>query len=428
MYKALFEPIQIGNVEIKNRIALAPACMNFSTPEGYVSDQNIAYYAARAKGGAGLIIQEAAMASAMWQGCPPDLDVADDAVWEEYTLNYKFGQMLKIYHEVFVSGMAEIVDAVHDFGSKIFLQILGCWGRQAMHTPEEMMIAPSPIPFEVPEENIPKGVDIEMERYLGCVGTGPTPREARKSEMDRIIKDTARSALLARQAGYDGVEVHCAHGYFPAEFLSPRSNQRKDEYGGSIENRMRFPIELATAVRKAVGDTIAVGVRMSEDEHMPGGMTHKDALIVAQEMEKAGMDYFLLSSGSYEGLKFALPEKNGTMLDPARDFKEKLNIPVITPSVHDPAMAEQAIMDGKTDMVAMARQLLADPDWPNKVRDGRSKEIVKCTRCNTCWNHLWRPQALRCSQNPNLGRERFMPEYWRPGTLKFKKMKPGVWE
>ena len=197
------------------------------------------------------------------------------------------------------------------------------------------------------------------------------------------------------------------------QFLSPRSNKRIDLYGGALENRMRFLIETLRKIRYVVEDRLAVTVRLSAQEHLPGGLTIEETKVIAKECQKAGADAIHLSDGSWEALKYFLPEKETEhLLDEAQEIKKELTIPVITPSIHDPEHAERAIREGKTEMISLGRQLLADPEWANKVRENRMGEIVRCKRDLVCLAWLSANCAARCTVNPNLGRERFMPEYW----------------
>ena len=234
------------------------------------------------------------------------------------------------------------------------------------------------------------------------------------------------AAERAVMAGFDGIEIHAPHGYLEHQFLSPRSNKRTDEYGGSLENRMRFVIEVYEKIREMIGNAVPVGIRLSGDEHMPGGIPHEEFKVVVRELGTRGIDYVHLSSGSYEAFDHMFPGKDGTMLAEAAGFKSVLpaHVPVMTPSIHDPAMAARAIREGNTDMISLGRQLLIDPEWANKVQAG--KKFRKCTRCSECLMRTSVSLPVRCLHNPNLGREKYMPEYWRPSRPKGQLVMPQI--
>jgi 2,4-dienoyl-CoA reductase-like NADH-dependent reductase (Old Yellow Enzyme family) len=246
------------------------------------------------------------------------------------------------------------------------------------------------------------------------------PREMTRDEIQSEIAEYGRSCRLAVLAGFDGLEIHAPHGYLEHQFLSPRSNKRTDEYGGSLENRMRFLLECYHSARSAIGNAIPIGVRLSGDEHMPEGIHHEELRIVVKRLGEMGIDYVHLSDGSYEALKHFFPEKDGTMLEPAESFKSVLpeHVPVICPSIHNPAASAAAVREGRIDLVSLGRQMLADPDYANKVRAGEKYD--KCSRCCDCLLRTARGLTVRCQTNPNLGRERFMPEYHRPPRARKK--------
>jgi 2,4-dienoyl-CoA reductase-like NADH-dependent reductase (Old Yellow Enzyme family) len=210
---------------------------------------------------------------------------------------------------------------------------------------------------------------------------------------------------------YDGVEIHTAHGYLGHQFLSPRSNRREDIYGGSLENRMRFLTNILVKSRKKVGRDYCIGFRISGDEHMPDGLTHDEVKQICRKMEELGADYVHLSDGSYEALKWFLPYDGGVHnLEHAESLKSVLNIPVITPAVRDPEMADKAIKAGRTDMISLGRSLIADPAWVNKVAQG--KKPVKCILCYVgCLSRLIQGLPVRCMVNGEAGFERYNSEY-----------------
>ncbi len=415
-FKNLLSPIEIKGVEIKNRIALAPMNTLMSMDNrGYVNEQILAYYAARAKGGCGLIITECVLGT-------------------QLAAHYPFSTNLHLYNQSFMAGLAELAETVHAFDSSVFIQMSIGFGRQGHALDGAHPPAPSAVPMELSPFHMPKSfpdVVAQFPQALQAV-QGHIPYEMSIEEIKREQDEFANSCRFAVIAQFDGIELHAPHGYLEHQFLSPRSNKRTDLYGGSLQNRMRFLIEVYMKVREAVGPDFPVGMRMSADEHMPEGFTHEEALEVAQIMGSLGVDYFHLSDGSYEALSYFFPDEDGTMLAEAADFKEKLNIPVICPSIHDPAAAEKAIASGKCDVVSLGRQMFADPEWGNKVAEGHVSEITRCLRCNECLMHATVGLPVRCVRNPNLGREKYMPEYWRPAVkamaIKKAQLPPKLWE
>jgi len=397
-YESLFQPIKIGWVEIKNRIGMAPMNLNF-TREGYISEQQMAYYAARAKGGTGLIITEAIRTS------------------EEGT-NRTFYDNPHLWKAAHQKGLSELVETVHHFGAKIFVQLNIGPGPQGSSKKMGLQpIAASPVAFEMPRENVPKPLLSAIENgeiYMGL--KGEMPREMTVDEIHSETEAFAKSAKMARIAGVDGIQIHAAHGYLLHSFLSPRFNKRTDMYGGSLENRMRFLLEVVRATRQLVGDKAVLGVRTSTDEHMPGGLTGNEVRIIVKELEKVGIDFFHQSGGSYEAMNYFFPQEDGACLNDVKALKEAVDIPILGYSVHSPDIADKAVRDGMCDMITLGRPLIADPEWVNKVKDGRVHDIVKCTRCFFCVMRLTQGLPSRCSVNPNLGRERYMQEYWRGPT------------
>ena len=402
-FEHVLQPIKIGPVNIKNRIVMAPLNIQFSDGKGFVTEQDIGYLAARAKGGAGLIISGAVHAT------------------REGARRIST-RMPHLFSRAHIPGFQEMTERIHEFDAKLFLQLTAGFGRQA-RTPGTELVAPSAIPNVVPPEMLPKAYAALKDYipYLEGSGVGipgvtfmqQVPREMTITEILEREDEMAESARLTEYAGVDGIEIHAPHGYLISQFLSPRCNKRTDVYGGSLENRMRFLIETLEKIRSVVEDRLAVIVRLSAQEHMPGGFTIEETKVIAKECERVGADAIHLSDGSGEALKYFFPEEESDhLVNEAMEIKKGLKIPVITPSIHDPEHAERAISEGKTDMISLGRQLLADPEWANKVRGNRIGEIIRCKRDLACLAWLFAGCGARCTVNPNLGRERFMPEYW----------------
>ena len=403
-FPELFQPIKIANCEIKNRIVMAPMNTVFSMDNmGYINEQILAYYAARAKGGTGLIITECVLGTRLASEFP-------------YTSN------LHLFDVTHVPGLEELTETVHAFGSKIFIQLSIGFGRQGHNKQHKSPPAPSPIPYQTDPELLPKKMQEfifahpqTLDPRIPTMAHADMPREMTREEIKSEIKEFARSCVLALVAGFDGIELHAPHGYLEHQFLSPRSNKRNDEYGGSLENRMRIVVELYEAVRAEIGNAAPVGIRLSGDEHMPDGIHHDELKQVVQKMGELGIDYVHLSDGSYEALKYFFPdEENLHLLEEAQGFKSVLpkHVPVISVSLHDPKNSSQAIREGRIDMVSLGRQMLADPNYANKIMNG--EKYHKCTRCNECLMRTAAGLPVRCKINRNLGREKYMSEYWRP--------------
>ena len=415
-YPELFQPIKIGTCEIKNRIVMAPMNTVFSMDNlGYVNEQIIAYYAARAKGGTGLIISECVLGTRLASEFP-------------------FTSNLQLFDVTHIPGLEELTETVHAFGSKIFIQLSIGFGRQGHNKHHKSPPAPSPIPYLTDPELMPKKM-LEfisahpqvLDPRIPTMAHADMPREMTIEEIKSEIKEFAQSCVLALIAGFDGIELHAPHGYLEHQFLSPRSNKRTDEYGGSLENRMRIVIELYQAVRANIGKAAPVGIRLSGDEHMPDGIHHDELKKVVKKLGDLGIDYVHLSDGSYEALKYFFPdEENLHLLVEAEGFKSVLpkHVPVISVSLHDPKNSSQAIREGKIDMVSLGRQMLADPNYANKVMNG--EKYWKCTRCNECLMRASAGLPVRCKINRNLGREKYMPEYWRPTRRPGKPILPEV--
>ncbi|RJP35727.1 MAG: NADH:flavin oxidoreductase [Actinobacteria bacterium] len=407
-YPELFRPITIGNCEIPNRIVMAPMNTLFSMDNrGYVNDQILAYYAARARNGTGMIVTECVLGTRMASRFP-------------YTTN------LHLFDTTHVPGLSELVETIHAFGSRTFIQLSIGFGRQG-HSPEhEAPPAPSPIPYSHegldPLAMIPQGLlekimqnPSYIDPRLPTMVHADTPREMSVEEIRSEIAEFGRSCVLAALAGFDGIELHAPHGYLEHQFLSPRTNKRRDEYGGSLENRMRFVLEVYGEARRMVGDNFPIGIRLSGDEHLPDGIHHDELQQVVKRLGELGIDYVHLSDGSYEALKWFFPdEDNLHLLEEAQGFKAQLpeGVPVISVSIHDPETAAWAIREGKADMISLGRQLLADPAWARKAREGR--KVRRCLRCNDCLMRTSMCLPVRCRINPDLGWERYIEEYRRP--------------
>lgn len=389
-HEALFEPITIGPVEVKNRLALAPTNTNYSDKH-LAGDQTLAWYAARARGGLGLIIFEAT---------PVSPEAAETSI---YNIHHFWGPE-------HLPGMRHLIEAVHSWGAKIFIQLSPGLGIQAaMKGSGIIPRAPSAVSLKIEMENTPESLLNWYLRnpnmILSLEGEVPTPLTV--EEIEARVSAFVRASVLAINIGFDGVEIHSPHGYLVHDFLSPRYNKRTDQYGGSLENRMRFLLQLITETKAVIQNRIAFGARFSLDERNADGIHYDEMVKVVKKAVETGLDYVHVSDGCYEQTKYFLPDEDGTMLNGARGFREIAGVPVITPNLHNPDTAASAVRGGYTDMVSSSRAFIADPEWANKVAHKKAHTIKKCIRCNRCIFELINGRHVRCSVNKDVGFDRF---------------------
>jgi dimethylglycine catabolism A len=396
-FPALLSPIKIGPLELKNRMAMAPMNETLSDGNGRATEQLISYFAARAKGGAGLLITGAIMGTRL----------AAEFVW---------GRNLSCYDSGHQHGLTLLTDRVHYFGSKIAAQMSIGFGRQG-HSYDHDKLAPAAtggLPYEMA---LDKGTKYVVNAFRKAERprvflTGQMTREMSIEEIRHEQKEYAHSCQLALIAGFDAIEIHAPHGYLEHEFLSPLTNKRTDMYGGDWRNRKRFVNEVMEQIRYACPGA-PIGVRISAEEHCEGGLTREEMIDLAQDLQARGADYISLSDGGgYEESNHLLPEAERAehIPDTGADFKKALKIPVIVPSQHDPVKADADIAAGKFDISALGRQLMCDPEYPNKVASGRADEIVRCKRDNICVMRCLSGTSPACGSNPWLSREYAQPE------------------
>ena len=364
----LLEPIKVGTMWLRNRIVMPAMESRLSRPDGSVTRAMIDYYAERAKGGVGAIIVENTF--------------VDDK--ESRSSLSSSG----LHSDHMIAGKSELAEAIKANGAAALIQIshggrqcvLGATGRQP--------VAPSAIP---------------------CKTVGVMPRELILAEIEQIQDAFAEAARRVKQAGFDGVEIHGAHGYLICEFLSPYTNKRRDKYGGELENRALFALEIIKKVRDKVGDGFTVGYRMSGDEYVPGGLTLEETSRFAGMLEAAGVDYIHVSAGIYESGHHIVPPlylEKAHLVHLAEGIKKKVSIPVITVGAHDVETAEKTLREGKADLVAIGRGLITDPELPNKLASGRIDDIRPCIRGNEgCISRFDTGETIRCEVNPACGRE-----------------------
>lgn len=336
-FKNLFSPIKINSMEVKNRIFMPPMGTMYAKINGEVTDRLIAYYVERGRGGVGCIVVE--FTNVRRGGNTNDL--ANTA----------------LYDDGMIPGYRKLVDAVHATGTKIAIQLAHAGRRSHSKVIGEIPVAPSAIPRL----------------------NGDMPRELTLEEIQAIIEDFALAAVRAKKAGFDAVNLHMAHGYLINQFLSPRSNQRKDQYGGDLEGRSRFAIEILRRTREKVGKDFPITCRLCGDEVIPGGFGISESRVVARKLEENGADAIDVSGGSNEGLygSGAAPSYRpmGFLTPFSKAIKEVVTIPVgVAGRIHDPRLAEKLLEEGKADFICLGRPLIADPELPRKLYEGRLEE------------------------------------------------------
>lgn len=369
-FTKLFEPGMIGNVRIKNRIINAPMERNYATKDGAVTQMYIDHLVVKAKGGVGLIIVEATYVDPRGKGRV-----------------YQLGA----YEDRLIPGLRQMVDAVHQYGAKIAPELhFGGRETQAEVTGFQP-IAPSPVPCW----------------YSG----GELPREMTVTEIKEMVGKYAEAARRCKEAGFDLVELHGAHGYLLAQFLSAYSNKRDDEYGGTFEKRMRFPLEVVKAVRDAVEEDFPIAYRLSGDEYIDEGLTLEETVPFAKKLEEAGVSLIDVSAGLYETAFIICQPMDvplGCNVNLAEEIKREVNIPVsVAGRINDPVFADNILSEGRSDFISLGRALHADPEFPKKAREGRMEDICMCMACNQgCIDILGTMVPIFCAINPPVGRER----------------------
>lgn len=368
MYENLFEPMYIGNMEVKNRLVVPAMSTLTATPEGACTEQFIKYIERKAQGGWGLIVTE-------YYGVAPHVGF--------------FPRMLGIWNEELVENHKQVAAAAHRGGAKIAAQISHSGRETFTAVTDENLVAPSPIKD---------------------VAGSQKPRELTKEEIHEIVEEFGDTALNLKRAGFDAVEIYAAHGYLISNFLSKYANKRIDEYGGCLENRMRFLLEIVSNTREKVGDDFPIMVRISTREFVPGGLSMAESRVIAKKLEEAGVDAIDCSQGIFtvsNNIVEPMHMENGVFLDASEEIKKCVSIPVITAGrINEASLASSALATGKCDFVGMGRASLADPDFPNKVKEGRLDEIRYCIGCvQACIGGNMRGENCHCLVNPELNRE-----------------------
>jgi len=375
-YRKLFSPGKIGNCELKNRIIVSPFLKNYANRDGSVTQRLIDYWVERAKGGVGLIMTGTANVS-------PE------------SLGNKFQEGL--YDDFLIDGYKKLTDAVHQHGAKIGIQMQHRGRHAGAVFSGFQPVAPSPISPLI-HETPPKP-------------SKEKPRELSIKEIKKIVNQFGEAAVRAKKAGFDLIEIHGAHGYLIHTFLSPYSNKRIDQYGGSKENRERFAMEIISCIKEAIGEDFPLIYRFTGDEFIDGGRTLEDNQDFATRLEKAGIHAIDVSVGMDQTSHLTcttldLPQAPFAYL--AAGIKEKVNIPVAAVNrINDPDLAESILEEGKADFICMARPIHADPYFPLKAKENRKEDISNCIGClQGCVDIKDQLLPIECVINPAAGRER----------------------
>ena len=347
--EALFTPFRIGPLEVRNRIAMAPMATLLAGQTGAVTQRLIDYYVEHAAGGVGLIIVEAA---------------------HVIVANRDIGR-IGIDNLQFEPGLGELAEAIQEKGAKAALQLM----------------------------------------YRESLASAKRPDDYTAGEIEAIIEAFGVAAQRARKVGFDAVEIHGANFYFLTQFMSPLTNHRRDAYGGSEEGRLKLATDILGSVRARVGNEYPVLFRMIADQHAPGGLDVRDGQRIARRLEAAGASALHVSAGSLAAKFWHTPPMaipRGCNVPLAAEIRKVVRIPVLTVGrINDPVFADRIIAEGKADIVVMGRALIADPELPNKAREGRLDEIRKCMACNYCRKRVIEmTRTIRCAANAHAGRER----------------------
>jgi 2,4-dienoyl-CoA reductase-like NADH-dependent reductase (Old Yellow Enzyme family) len=376
-FPLLFEPIRVGRLHSKNRLLMSAMSIHFGVDDRcHVTEQLVRYMETRAEGGVGMLLVGGGGVH------PSGVELPHlPALWEDGC----------------IPALKKLTQAVKPHDARIGMQIMH-GGRQAYH---DQKVAPSAIPAPA----LAKG----------------TPRELRADEIPVLVAAFGDAARRCQEAGFDFIEVHGAHGYLISQFLAPNSNRRTDIWGGSFENRTRFMLEVLRDIRVKCGPDFTIGIRMNGEDYIDGGWGLDEALRLAPLLELNGADYLHVSAGVYGSRQLTIPSmyvEHGCFVHLAEAVKKEVAIPVIAVGrIKKPEMAEAIIRDGKADMVALGRSLLADPQWPHKVGNGSVRTVRPCIGCCLgCIHAVFQLEPGGCVVNPDVGREHLLPRGIEPAA------------
>lgn len=374
----LFQPGAIGSLPIKNRIVMAPmGIIGLVELDGRFSERAIDFYVARAKGGAGLLITSASLV---------DVEV-------EPKLYKGHSYLPRLDSAVYITRLSELADAVHDYGAKLAVQLFGGYGRvfSTGLYPVTEPVAPSPQPWF-------------WDDKVAC-------RELTVNEIEKLIKAFGFAAEVAREAGVDCVEVLGHEGYLLDQFMTALWNKRTDRYGGNLEGRLNFHIEMIECIKSRVGKDFPLIYQYGVKHYIEGGRDISESQEIAKYLERAGVDALQIDAGCYESWQWAHPpiyQPEGCMIEMAAAIKQVVKIPIIAVGkLGNPELAEKILNENKADFVALARPLLADPEWTIKVKQGRCDDIRMCIGDQEgCLGRIFTHKYLSCTVNPQAGMER----------------------
>lgn len=363
-YPKLFSPIKIGETTVKNRVFMPPISTNLAD-KGYVTDALVEHYAARAKGGVGLIVTEVTTVEPTYVYLPGDMSICDDS---------------------YIPGWEKLTAAVHKYGAKILPQLFH----------------PAYMAFPIP--GTPRLI---APSFVGPYYAKEAPRPVTVEELQVIICQFGEAALRVKKAGADGVEIHAAHAHgLLGGFLSPLYNKRTDAYGGDINGRLKLTLEVIAKVRKICGKDFIIDVRISGDEYSDGGLNLNDAIYVSKQLEKAGVDMLHVSGGTTIKRGSSIPApgtKMGSHSALSAEIKKHVSIPVATVGrITEPWLAEELLENDKADICMIGRANLCEPEFCNKAQAGHEEDIRPCIGCLRCLNGIMFGKRVACTVNPSL--------------------------
>ncbi len=384
-FKYLFEPFSVSNLRLRNRIIKAPMFTGFATFDGHVTPLMLEYYEDVAKGGAAMVVVANAVVDLEGSIGPRALRMDDDK---------------------FLPGLSKLAASIKSHGAVAAIQI----GHGGRFGSGKVSLAPSSTFMK--DRNVfkfykrvllpmPLKHQVKFLRRFGRKVLS-LPKELTIQKIDSIISAFVKAALRAQKAGFDIVEIHGGTGYLPVQFLSPLTNKRKDKYGGTLENRMRFSTELVKAVKSAVGVSFPVGYRFQADERLEGGFGLADAKVFARRLEQIRVAYLSVTTGKYEIIYESKMDGHealaGNMVDLAGLIKQNVATPIIaTGGITTPEIAELAIIEGKADLIGLARPLFVDPEWPKKAGNGETQRINGCdAHCLDCFRNIMTGRPASC--------------------------------
>jgi 2,4-dienoyl-CoA reductase-like NADH-dependent reductase (Old Yellow Enzyme family)/thioredoxin reductase len=365
----LFTPLRIGPLQLKNRIAMAPMATHYADETGAVTERLKNYYLERARGGAGLIILESGYIHPLGRGGMKRMGLHEDRL---------------------IPGLRGLVDAVHAEGVKIS-SLLHHAGRQ-------INVENTHGQYPVSASSLPSGMEAVV------------PRTLKVQEIEELVEAFGQAARRSLAAGFDAIVIHAAHGYLIHQFLSPLSNIRRDRYGRTFSRRLRFLQEIVLRCQESVGKDYPLMVRISASEFIPGGITLKDGQKIARRLEEWRVKAIHVSGGTHDTVEMEIPPMaipRGCLVHLAEGIKKAVRIPVgAVGKIVEPKMAEEILRQGKADLIALGRALLADPEFPQKAREGRFEDIRPCIGClQGCRDHLYQGLPITCLVNPQAGIE-----------------------